>query len=154
MNELLKNRTLWIAVVFVLMLALLTQAFLSWYGGNGNNGIFSWFAKTFGGGRSAITDGNNRIVYTDSGFSAASVSISEDKGMGCLVAIQNDSSKPLTFRVGPREEGKEKGVLYPTIAPGTSQTFDPRYTGYEELPFYSVETPRHEFTVIYEPSCR
>lgn len=154
MDQLFKNRTLWIVIVFIVVLALATQAFLSWYGGDGTGGIFSWFSTSLGGGASVVTDGNNRVIYTDKGFSAKSVSISEDKGMGCLVAIQNDSSKPLTFRVGPYEEGKEKGVAYPTLESGQSQTFDPRYSGYEELPFYSKETIKHQFTVIYEPSCR
>lgn len=154
MSELFKNRTLWIIVGFIIALALLTQLFLSWYGDDGKGGIFSWFSENLGGGESAITDGNNRVIYTDKGFSAKSVSISENKGMGCLVAIQNDSSKPLTFRVGPYEEGKEKGSAHPAIEPGQSQTFDPRYSGYEELPFYSKENSKHQFKVIYEPSCR
>lgn len=154
MDQLFKNKTLWIIIGFIIVLALATQLFLSWYGGNGTGGLFSWFKENLGSGGLEVTDGNNRIIYTDKGFAAKSVSISEDKGMGCLVAIQNDSSKPLTFRVGPYEEGKEKGSAYPTIEPGQSQAFDPRYTGYEELPFYSKDNPKHQFTVIYEPSCR
>lgn len=154
MEQLLRNKMLWIVVIFIAILVIATQLFLSWYGGDGSGGLFSWFSDNFGGGKMVVSDGNNRVIYSDEGFSVKSVSISENKGMGCLVAIQNDSSKSLTFRVGPHEEGKVKGVAYPAIEPGNSQTFDPRYSGYEELPFYSTENPKQQFIVVFEPSCR
>jgi|SRR3989344_5667219 len=96
----------------------------------------------------------NRIIYTETGFSPKEISIAADRGLGCSVNVINRSNRSLNLGLSPHKEAKDPGREYPPIAQGDRLLFDPRFTGFTELSFHDHERPALEFTVKFDKSCR
>jgi hypothetical protein len=148
------KKLLWITIGFVIILALGSHLALQWYGGE-EEGLVSWLKGALGmDAAEESVSGVSRVIYSDKGFSPKKIKITSEQGAGCFITVDNQTDATVTVRVGPYEEGKEKGFLYPEILARQSSSLDPRYSGYEELPFYAKENPKHRFTVVYDSSCK
>jgi len=97
-------------------------------------------------------DGIHAAVRYEHGlFNPRNITITNETG--CFVEIQNVSDQDVIPRLGPYIEGKEKGFLYPSIAPDKSSLIDPRYGTITQFFFYNKNNPSAVFTVFIDPTC-
>jgi hypothetical protein len=99
-------------------------------------------------------DGHS-IRYKDGVFSPSEIALDESDStlLGCLLRIINEGGGNLIVRIGPFEQGKEKGFPYAPIPAGESLIIDPRYSGIDRAIFYNTKNPKEEFAVSIGKSC-
>lgn len=75
-------------------------------------------------------------------------------GIGCLLKIFNDGSKPLTVRLGPYEMSVKNnyGSQYPPIPSGKYMIIDPRF-GRQREEFLDFEHSERKFSAEIDSSC-
>ncbi len=96
--------------------------------------------------------GNNTAVRYEHGmFTPHEVTITNETG--CFVEIQNAGDQNIIPRLGPYDPQKEKGFLYPSIAPGKTSLIDPRYGTGILFSFYEKSNPTADFIVHIDPTC-
>lgn len=91
------------------------------------------------------------IRYEHTSFNPKNITVTNE--MGCFVEIQNASYQNIAVRLGPYDPKKEKGFLYPLIAPGKSSLIDPRYGAITQFSFYNKNNPSATFSVSIDPTC-
>jgi len=95
---------------------------------------------------------NNTVIrYADGAFTPHDVSIKNKTG--CFVEIQNADHLIITPRLGPYDPQKERGFLYPPIAPGKTSLIDPRYGSGTTYSFYEKSKTTADFIVHIDPTC-
>ena len=95
------------------------------------------------------------IRYDRNGFHPTQLEVKITDPLGCLISIQNATSKPLTVRVGPHNpSGEDPGSQYSPIAPGETEIFDVRYTVLGGITLHDHENPDREIAVTYGEGCR
>ena len=155
MDTLFSKRFIFISLGFLVMLALATTLGLRWYAAKKNA---AEAAKRETDEKNQVSPlrniKENRVIYTDGGFSPSELTISVDKGLGCVINVENQSTGPLTLGLSPHNEKKDPGQNYMPVPPGQNVFFDPRYSGYTELSFHDHERPQFEFTVKFDKSCQ
>lgn len=101
-----------------------------------------------------IEDNNSSrstVRYEHGTFTPIEIVIKSETG--CFVQIENASNESVIPRVGPYVHGKEKGFLYPSVAPGGSGLIDPRYGHINQFSFYNKNKPNAVFIVHIDPTC-
>jgi|SRR3989338_2626226 len=150
------QKTIIIVLGFILALALGTHFVLRWYGSN----IGAEKNADPGDGVRVIDESEavemdeNKVIYDGSRFSPNTISISMNRGLGCAIALYNQSNRPLYLGLSPHNPKKDPGPEYPPIKSKERFFFDPRFTGFTELSFHDHERPELQFLVKFEPSCR
>lgn len=95
------------------------------------------------------------VRYRNGAFLPARVVVKriEEDGVECFLKVFNESDRPILLRLGPYEQGKEKGFRYSAIPAGDAAVLDPRYTGISDAVFYNTANPSEQFTVRIDASC-
>lgn len=102
---------------------------------------------------SKIVD-SRAIIYTDSGFAPPVTVIKADDAIGCLVTVENRSSRRVRVGVNPHRDAGDPGANYGELAPGTTGIYDVRYPGFSEISLHDHFNPAQEFAVVYGEGCR
>ncbi|RJQ36346.1 hypothetical protein C4552_03605 [Candidatus Parcubacteria bacterium] len=104
---------------------------------------------------SIIPSDSRPIRYDTAGFHPTELTVKITDSLGCLISIQNATSKPITIRVGPHnEDGEDPGSQYPDIAPGEAEIFDIRYPGLDGVTLHDHDNPDHEIAITYGEGCK
>src|SRR3990167_6501457 len=149
------KKTIFIVLGFIVLLALATHFGLRWY--EARKETAEAIQKEAARNEETNTIRNikeNRVNYTDEGFSPKELIIASDRGLGCAVNVENQSTHAVTVGLSPHNAKKDPGQNYLPVPPGENVMFDPRYSGYTELNFHDHERPQFEFTVKFEKSCQ
>ena len=94
------------------------------------------------------------IIYRDTGFTPAEITIRANDDIGCLITIVNKSESPLRVGVNPHNPSGDPGANYGLIAPGETAVLDPRYPGLEAVSLHNHFNPAPGFRVVYAESCK
>ncbi|MBI2055148.1 MAG: hypothetical protein HYT39_03575 [Candidatus Sungbacteria bacterium] len=155
MEALLSKKFILITLGFLVVLALVTSFGLRWYSARQEAaGTAKEEAARQNETNAARNIKENRVNYIDDGFSPKELTIAADRGLGCVVNVENQSTHALTVGLSPHNPVKDPGQNYLPVPPGENVMFDPRYSGYTELSFHDHERPQFEFTVKFEKSCQ
>lgn len=99
--------------------------------------------------------GGRVVNYSDHKFTPNKINLKqEDPGYGCFLKIINNSSAPLTIRLGPYEKSVQNnyGYAYEAISPGQSLTIDPRF-GMRTEEYLNLQLPDEKFQVDFDKTC-
>ena len=155
METLISRKTILIIIGFLAVLALATNFGLRWYGLKKEATEATEKEAAKNQEMSALRKiKENQVVYANDGFSPKELILASDKGLGCVVNVENQSTHPVTVGLSPHNPVKDPGQNYLPVSPGENIMFDPRYSGYTELSFHDHERPEFEFTVKFEKSCQ
>lgn len=94
------------------------------------------------------------IIYTDSGFAPPVTVIKANDAIGCLVTVENHSSRRVRVGVNPHRDAGDPGANYGELAPGETGIYDVRYPGFSEISLHNHFNPAQEFAVVYGEGCR
>lgn len=94
------------------------------------------------------------IIYTDSGFAPPITIIKANDAIGCLITVENHSSRRIRVGVNPHREAGDPGADYGELAPGETGIYDVRYPGFSEISLHNHFEPLHGFAVVYGEGCR
>lgn len=146
MNELLTKRTIVIAIIFLLVIAGGTLAYLR-YSERTQPVEIQAPQKT---DYAELPAGNGTVVYTSGTFTPNDMTIKLGTGFNCVVNLINKSDAPLSFVIA----GQKNGPTWPAIEPGKNLLFDPRFPGITELKFQNTAKAEETFTIRFGTSCR
>lgn len=102
---------------------------------------------------SEITD-PRAVIYTDAGFAPPGTVIKANDAIGCLITVENHSSRRIRVGVNQHREAGDPGADYGELAPGETGIYDVRYPGFSEISLHNHFQPAQEFAVVYGEGCR
>lgn len=165
MEHIFSKKNIIIAGVFLILLALGVELFLSRLDktsdnkASGENSHQAPDAGNSGAGNRVVDPDAEKmaldtVFYSDIGFSPKEIIVAIGKGLGCVVNVENTTRHSLTLGVSPHNPVKDPGQNYLPVKPGEHILFDPRYSGFTELSFHDHERPELSFTVKFAASCQ
>lgn len=94
------------------------------------------------------------VIYTDAGFAPPVTVIKTSDEIGCLITVENRSSRKIRVGVNPHRDAGDPGANYGELAPGTTGIYDVRYPGFSKISLHNHFSPAQGFAVVFGEGCR